>query len=125
MARRDLRLLGFARQMRKDPTRGESVLWSHLRRRQFGVRFRRQEPIGPFIVDFACLSKHLTIEIDGDTHDDPAKDARRDRWFVNRGWFVLRFWDDYVIEHTDEVLEIIQQALDEPSSVMDPLNRHA
>ena len=125
MAQRDRRLLKFAREMRKDPTKGEAILWSHLRRRQLGVRFRRQEPIGPFIADFACLERKRTIEVDGDSHDDPSADARRDRWFLDHGWFVLRFWDDYVIEYTDETLEIIQQALDDPSSVNDPLNRHA
>ena len=124
MAQRDRRLLRFAREMRKDPTKGESILWSHLRRRQFGVRFRRQEPIGPFIVDLVCLKKRLTVEVDGDTHVDAARDARRDRWFLDHGWFVLRFWDDDVIDHIDEVLEIIHQALDDPESVCDPLNRN-
>jgi very-short-patch-repair endonuclease len=60
--------------MRADPTVAEDRLWYHLRRRQMGVRFRRLEPIGPFIADFACLPARLIVEVDGDTHTDKQRE---------------------------------------------------
>ena len=123
MARRNRKLLAHARAMRSDPTKAEDLLWYHLRARRMGVKFRRQEPIGPFIVDFVCLPRRLIVEVDGDSHDDRAYDARRDQWFLDRGWFVLRFWDDYVLENTDETLGLIELALRDPTAVPDPLNR--
>jgi very-short-patch-repair endonuclease len=125
MARRNRRLLRFAREMRQDPTLGESILWQHLRGRQLGVRFRRQEPIGPFIADFACIQHSLVVEVDGDTHVDRARDARRDTWFLTRGWFVLRFWDDDVIADRAAVLDVIHAAIGDPLLIQDPLNREA
>ena len=90
-----------------------------------GVRFRRQEPIGPYIADFACLSARLIVEVDGDTHTDAQRkrDRTRDLWFHRNGWFVLRFWDDYVLDQTDDALNLIALALEDPASVPDPLNR--
>ena len=123
MAKRDRRLLAFARQMRSDQTSAEDWLWYHLRARRMGVKFRRQEPIGPFIVDFVCLARKLVVEVDGDSHDDRRRDAHRDRWFLDRGWFVLRFWDDYVLEQTDDTVDLIAIALEHPGDVPDPLNR--
>jgi len=123
MPKRDPRLLGFARQMRSDPTAAERLLWYHLRAHRLGVKFRRQEPIGPYIADFACRSKRLIVETDGDSHEDRAYDARRDQWFLDHGWFVLRFWDDYVLDQTDEAIGQIILALEDPSAVSDPLNR--
>lgn len=79
MARRSNRLKTFARSMRRDPTPAEALLWVRLRHNQLGVRFRRQEPIGPYIVDFACAAARLIIELDGDSHDELARDLRRDR----------------------------------------------
>jgi len=118
MAYRKPRTLRFARDMRSEPTLAEDRLWSHLRRRQMGVRFRRQEPIGPFIADFACPKARLIVEVDGDSHTDTA----RDRWFEDHGWFVLRFWDDYVLEQTDDALDLIDLALHDREAVPDPLN---
>ncbi len=122
MARRKPRTLRFAREMRSQPTLAEDRLWYHLRRRQMGVRFRRQEPIGPFIADFACLKARLIVEVDGDSHTDPARDRRRDRWFLDHGWFVLRFWDTYVLEQTDDALDLVYLALHDRDAVPDPLN---
>jgi len=123
MAKRDRRLLRFAREMRTDQTKAEDRLWYHLRARQMGAKFRRQEPIGPFIADFASLKAHLIIEVDGDSHESKERDARRDQWFLERGWFVLRFWDEDVLKHTDDVLDVIDLALRHPHQVHDPLNR--
>ncbi len=109
--------------MRSDPTKAEDWLWYHLRAGRFGVKFRRQEPIGPYIVDFVCIRQKLIVEVDGDSHDDRDYDARRDQWFLDRGWFVLRFWDDYVLDETEETLGLIELALRDPSAVPDPMNR--
>ncbi|MDK1292790.1 MAG: DUF559 domain-containing protein, partial [Actinomycetota bacterium] len=111
-----------ARDMRKDPTLAERILWSELRRGRLGVRFRRQEPAGPFIPDFACLTRKLIIELDGGAHEDIPADLERDRWFHDRGWFVLRFNNDEILDNLDESIALIQKALDDPSSVDDPQN---
>ena len=124
MAYRKRRTLRFARRMRSDPTVAEDRLWYHLRRGQAGVHFRRQEPIGPFIADFACLTARLIIEVDGDTHTDSQRirDRQRDDWFHENGWFVLRFWDDYVLSQMDDTLGLIDLALRDRTAVPDPLN---
>ena len=122
MARRDKRLLGFARDMRKKPTWFEHLLWQELRRGQLGVRFRRQEPIGPYIADFVCFSKMLIIELDGESHDDILRDLERDAWFHKRGFFVLRIDNDHIRDDLAGALDLIVQALDDPESIRDPQN---
>ena len=124
MAYRKRRTLRFARRMRSNPTVAEDHLWYHLRRAQMGVRFRRQEPIGPFIADFACPTARLIVEVDGDTHTDAqrVRDRQRDRWFQQHGWFVLRFWGDYVLKQTDDTIGQIDLALHDSLAVHDPLN---
>ena len=122
MARRDTRLLDFAKDMRKLATWFEFILWQELRRRQFGVRFRRQEPIGPYVADFVCLNKKLIIELDGESHDDPLYDAMRDAWFHDHGFFVLRIDNDHIRDDLEGALDLIQQALDDPQSIRDPQN---
>ena len=117
------RLRAFAREMRSDATLGEAILWRNLRARRMGVRVRRQEPVGPFIADFVCFEHRLIVEVDGDSHRDPARDHRRDRWFLDNGWYVLRFWDDDVINDTERVLDIIWMAIHDRDNVADPLNR--
>ncbi len=109
-----------AREMRSDPTRAERVLWQELRARRLGPKFRRQVPIGPFIADFVCLERRLVVEVDGLGHDDADRDRRRDRWFTDRRWFVLRVWNEDVLEHLDATLELIVRALDDPGSIEDP-----
>jgi len=115
------RLIRFARENRGDMTPSEFILWEELRGRRLGVRFRRQDPIGPFIADFSCRQARLVIEVDGVSHDDSDRDRRRDRWFHENGWFVLRLHDDYVVTQPDDAVAVIQQALADPSSVQDPL----
>src|SRR5690348_15259997 len=74
----------FARRLRRDVTDAERKLWHHLRRRQLlGDRFRRQFPIGPYIVDFACLETKLIIEVDGSQHFDAASDVARTSGCMN------------------------------------------
>ena len=100
----------FASEMRKAPTRGEQLLWSRLRRDQLGSSFRRQHPIGPFIVDFCCRAHRLIIEVDGDTHGNEeqiAYDSRRDEYLISKGYRVLRYSDKDVISNLDSVVNDI------------------
>jgi very-short-patch-repair endonuclease len=102
-----------ARELRKNATDAERKLWWKLRYRQLGgYRFRRQVPIGPFIVDFACLSHRLLIEVDGSQHAERvAYDHARTRWLESRGYRVLRFWNGDVLQDIEGVLETIHRAL--------------
>jgi very-short-patch-repair endonuclease len=110
-------LTGLARNLRKRSTDVERLLWRHLRARQpDGLKFRRQQPIGNYIVDFACLERGVVIELDGGQHASQVrKDRRRDRWFEVEGFTVLRFWDNEVLTNTDGVLEVVSEScLDHP-----------
>ena len=74
-----------------------------------GWKFRRQHPIGPCIVDFVCVEQKLVIELDGSQHMDAREqDAARDAFLAKRGYFVLRFWDNEILQETDAVLEKIR-----------------
>jgi len=100
---------------KKNMTDAERALLRHLRSRQLaGHKFRRQQPIGQFIVDFVCLEKRLVIELDGGQHAEPnqsAYDADRTAWFKNQGFRVLRFWNHDVLKNLDAIEEAIAQAL--------------
>lgn len=103
----------FARSLRRRMTDAEQRLWYHLRaRRLSGYKFRRQHVVGPYVVDFVCIEARLVVEADGGQHAaDGARDARRTRYLENRGYRVLRFWNDEVLRDTRAVLEGIEQAL--------------
>lgn len=76
-----------------------------------GLKFRRQHPIGKYIVDFVCLEKMVVVELDGGQHATPkAKeyDEKRDNWLEKEGYQVLRFWDDEFLLNTKAVLEVIR-----------------
>jgi very-short-patch-repair endonuclease len=85
-----------ARFLRRNETDTEKRLWYRLRRQQLnGFRFRRQHPIGPFIVDFVCLSEKLIVELDGGQHAEQiTADSERTAWLEGRGYRVLRFWNN-------------------------------
>ena len=104
-----------ARQLRNHPTEAESLLWQHLRRSQIlGRKFRRQEPIGLYIVDFACFDPMVVIEIDGSQHSEcMAYDAERSAYLERRGFKVIRFWNHEVLAQTDRVREVIGQRVEE------------
>jgi len=81
-----------AKEMRRAPTQPERTLWALLRRNEFGLHFRRQHPIGPYILDFYCAAGKLAIEVDGPAHDDQqVRDQRRTAWLAKEGIRVLRF----------------------------------
>jgi very-short-patch-repair endonuclease len=104
----------FARRMRAQPTDAERVLWQRLRHdiALIGSHFRRQAPIGPFIVDFASRKAKLVIELDGGQHDmQRAADDARTRQIEARGYRVLRFWNHDVLGNLDGVLSEIQSVL--------------
>ena len=103
-------LVEKAREMRKEPTISEGMLWERVRRRQLGVRFRRQHPWPPFILDFYAPSVSLAVEIDGSMHD-PARDARRDAELARGGVRVLRVKAWLVERHIGAVLDVIRAAL--------------
>jgi very-short-patch-repair endonuclease len=95
-----------ARRLRRDQTPAETRLWESLRGgRLEGWKWRRQAPVGPFIVDFLCLEAALAVELDGGIHADQAdRDARRDSYLASRGLSVLRFWNRELQEDFDRVL---------------------
>jgi len=105
-----------ARELRTEPTATEQLLWSRLRRRQIaGHKFRRQQVLGPYIVDFACLEQKLVIELDGGQHaEQRCYDERRIRWLEQRGFRVLRFWDNQAFAEMEGVLRTIEVALEDP-----------
>jgi very-short-patch-repair endonuclease len=110
--------LDRARELRRNRTEAEAHLWSRLRRRQLGgQKFRRQVPIGRYIVDFACPAACLVVEVDGCQHDLATEaDASRDAWLTERGYRVLRFWNNQVLAETEAVLEDILRALGEANT---------
>lgn len=102
-----------AKALRRNPTDAEKRLWWRLRRQQLrGCRFRRQAPIGKYIVDFVCYAPRLVIEVDGGQHDAGRhRDEARTRWLEREGFRVLRFWNNEVPENIDGVVQRIETAL--------------
>ena len=99
--------------MRKQPTKTENILWQRLRRKQVdGRKFRRQHPIGPYIIDFYCHSARLIVEVDGDVHAfQEAYDAERTAWLEAQGCRVIRYSNQDVFQNVDGVLQGIFFAL--------------
>ena len=104
-----------ARHMRQHPTVAEAILWQRLRHKRVGgFRFRRQHPIGRFIVDFYCAEKKLVVEVDGETHSQLGSeeyDSQRQLFLQHMGLKVLRFANEQVIGETDAVVEAIAEEL--------------
>ena len=118
----------LSRRLRKNMTDTEVRLWSHIRRRQIdGWKFRRQHPIGEYIVDFYCPAARLVIELDGSSHDHEvqfAYDQARQRWLEAKGYKVLRFSADSDKEdYLEGVWESIQYELEHISTPWGPLPR--
>ena len=113
--RRSVMNRDHARELRNNSTRAERWLWQSLSRlKAEGLRFRRQQPIGPYIADFCCLSRKLIIELDGNQHYRPetaAYDAERTLWLEEHGYTVLRFANADVIEQRHIVIDgVLAQA---------------
>ncbi|OGW81765.1 MAG: hypothetical protein A3G33_05635 [Omnitrophica bacterium RIFCSPLOWO2_12_FULL_44_17] len=98
-----------ARELRKNMTDSEKMLWKRLRMKQFeGLKFRRQCSIENYIVDFACFERKLIIEIDGGQHAEQVLyDSKRDDWLRKQGFCMLRFWNNEVQQNLEGVLQVI------------------
>ncbi|MGE3303530.1 MAG: endonuclease domain-containing protein [Hyphomonadaceae bacterium] len=105
----------IARSLRKRLTYPETLLWLRLRRlRGEGLHFRRQSPIGRYIVDFECRAARIVVEIDGSQHAKPDRlrvDDERTAWLRHRGYDVLRFWNNDVVSRTDDIAALVAQAV--------------
>ncbi len=102
----------YARALRGRMTDAERKLWYALRDRRFEkFKFRRQVPIGRFIVDFVCFEARIVIEVDGGQHADSLSDRSRDRWLAAKGFRVLRFWNNEVLRNFEGVMTVLAQAL--------------
>jgi very-short-patch-repair endonuclease len=95
-------------------TDAEQMLWGGLRRHRLGWRFRRQFPIPPYVADFVCIEARLIIEADGGQHARPGEHDRRDRRLRQRGWRVIRFWNNEILANLPGVLQTITAALGPP-----------
>ena len=106
-----------ARALRSNSTEAERKLWWGLRdKRLQGFKFRRQQPIGPYVADFYCSAAKLIVELDGGQHGDGPQlvhDWQRTKWLAQRGYKVIRFWNTDVLSDADWVLESIAQTLQE------------
>ena len=110
------KLTNIARMLRQRSTEAERVLWRKLRDRQLeGYKFRRQQPVGPYIVDFVSFEKGIIIELDGGQHaTNRDRDEERDAWLRSEGFQIIRFWNNDIFENLEGVLEIIQRNLGVP-----------
>ena len=111
---RYLLLKELADRNKQYPTEAESYLWNYLSGKQLGVKFNRQHIIGDYIVDFVCLEKQLIIEVDGDYHyEEEQIEADFDRTIAlsRMGFQVIRFDNEMVLSHIDEVLDKINAEL--------------
>lgn len=120
-------LLKRRRELRTSATRAEKRLWSRLRSRQWlGLKFRRQHPLGTFIVDFYCHEAELAIEIDGGQHAEEKQsvyDQKRTELLRAKGIRVLRFWNNEVLRNLEGVLEAIAEELSALTPALSPWER--
>jgi very-short-patch-repair endonuclease len=113
-------MTSLSRSLRKRPTDAERLLWKYLRTKQIeGLKFRRQEPIGNYIVDFVCYERAVIVEVDGGQHSAEI-DADRDTWLSTQGFKVLRFWNHDVLLNIEGVSEMIRETCLSRSSLKSP-----
>ena len=112
-----------ARKLRQNATDAERALWQQLRAARLdGHKFRRQAPIGRYIVDFVCFEARLVVEVDGGQHADRQRqDAQRTAWLASQGFRVLRFWNTEVLGHMEAVKEVMARACAEKPPLPNPL----
>jgi very-short-patch-repair endonuclease len=102
-------------------TDAETRLWSWVRAHRLdGLSFRRQVPVGSFILDFVCHDRMLVIEVDGGQHAELKRDVERDRWLASKGYRVLRFWNSDVLRNREGVLQTILNAAREVTPLPNP-----
>ena len=102
------RARSLARAMRREPTEAEIALWRVLRdRRVSAMKWRRQFPLGAFIVDFVCLEHRLVVECDGSQHAENTRDDARDAWLLSQGFQVARLWNHEVLRERASVVDTI------------------
>jgi very-short-patch-repair endonuclease len=107
-------LIRIARKLRSRMTDAERKLWLALRDRRFeAFKFRRQVPIGPYVADFLCFEERLILEIDGGQHAGSKRDERRDGWFAENGFRVVRFWNNDVLSNLEGVLTLLVTELND------------
>ena len=106
----------LARDLRTNQTDAEQLLWRHLRNRLFmGTKFRRQQVIGPYIVDFVCFEQRLIVELDGGQHAENVEcDTRRTVLLESQGFRVMRFWNNEALSNIEGMLEAIRHELFPP-----------
>ena len=104
-------LIRLAKSLRRRQTEAERLLWRHLQRKQLeGVKFRRQAPIGRYLVDFVSFERKLIVEIDGGQHAvEVEKDREREVWLSTQGFTTLRFWNNEIMQNLEGVLEVIRE----------------
>nr|WP_084583110.1 DUF559 domain-containing protein [Sphingomonas azotifigens] len=118
------RALARAREMRKDPTEAERRLWSLLRaKRLAGWKWKRQQKLGRYIVDFICFEARLIVEADGSQHIDSAYDTTRDAWIKAQGFTILRFYNNDIPADSDAVATAILSALNAVAGASSPAVR--
>lgn len=106
------RMVEAARDFRRQPTHSENLLWQRIRGGKLGVRFRRQQPIGPFVVDFFCPAADLIVEIDGPIHRNTVdRDAECQALLEACGYRVVRILADAVESNLDDVIRNIERML--------------
>ena len=98
--------VGQARELRRETTEAETLLWKNLRNRQLaGLKFRRQQPIGRYVTDFCCEEEKLVVELDGGQHaDDTDRDEERTQYIEKFGYRVIRYWNNEVLIDIESVL---------------------
>ena len=110
----DIHLRQLSRNLRNNSTKQEIILWQHIKQKQLGYKFRRQQPIGAYIADFVCFEKKLIVELDGSQHNNGKTieyDRIRDSFFTNSGFRVIRFWNNDVDKNLEGVIEKIKTEL--------------
>jgi very-short-patch-repair endonuclease len=114
-------ILAKAKELRRRMTDAERQLWYWLRAHRFhNAKFKRQAPIGPYIVDFVCFEQSVVIEVDGGQHAENRADLDRDAWLKSQGFRVLRFWNNDVLGNTAAVRETIAALVSDPLAVPSP-----
>ena len=100
-----------ARELRQTSTDAERLLWRRIRSKQLeGLKFRRQQPIGNYIVDFVSFDRRVIVEVDGSQHSvRKVEDDQRTQWLEDRGFKVLRFWNNDVLRNVEGVLQVIRE----------------